>query len=1211
MPKTGKNSKGNVFKKKSSAGSADFKRKTAKVGKKVERATATKISVESKQINVPLQSKISLKEPADENSVFFRTLRQLRHYSHSNRIQALVDLNNFLLTCQDPESYSSLVMPEAMELLYDDDVDVREALLGLMFTITTNVEAKIIGPIVPVLVTYICSGLTSLNKGVRRDSLVLLGQISVTEIAQLLSPFTNKILENILGMLDKASLIFHSGARIQGGISREGSTSTGAAESTLSSQGKMRGGARGPRPGEIIAAEGASRTGPESHLLVLLLRVVRGLLSNSNKERVGEGACRVKNSSLEAFCVRASASASASAVPVEMLVPFTVMKRVPLYFCSQASADSDNASTTDSVVISRSHEKVLCEQLNIVWNRLVAEGSVVKAPIVRTLHEAVGSMISLGRRPHISSSCNAFMHMVVSAFTHFPYVSYESNVSSVSQTMLDECLHMTKSLNVALCEVALLACKDAHLSAHASKGEKHTSLEDSVSHLLSVSLSFLLQCLDDLDSMMQAKARGSVGAIEVTQPVCDMGSDGSCGDKTGDDTTLEVRMDVVSRYEEPRVMDESISATRTAPSSDVDQSSRAPSKRFEKKGEAFSVATLLTYRRQEDEQTRCLFRCLKMIVLDHDIRAWYPMTLDKEGGEISFATEILRGLENLTRSIASFTVKEGSKRQHSQRDIKNVISACLECLASMCIDDQPRFDLATPDGDKAECSVLLYDIVNCLRPLLYAPSLLCLKGWPEKLREQVADMFIEALHSVVRRLPSCSIRSDEKSGDIRFLDEKTGDFLVDLGNSRRGAANVVDLGPLITCLQDSLYVSPDVDKGGFYTTCNEKQRQSLLHLFAIAPFYDFTAVVKAFAPIISRADATHLSEQTSFLNSLTRRKRDISPGNLATVLFRMLEQNNEYIRKSCCDSHHVLREAVRISGDEAWLGTSVARTLRCMSTPSKPMKIVKFLQGNIIEMLQMGARALGNSKGPVQRNWLARIYHRNAVAAIVSSLFVPCFERIGEHDEHGTVASANFEIDREIFSPILDSLAELVVCAASCELDDVFPADTLKTFCDEASQNKELFVPSSGLNSLFLAPLMRLLATKAHPAVATDLGMTTSENNQALSSSLTTSQMQLCPLLCAYLLHVHEKFTLFNTLVNQKGVYECLNGQLALVKSLERVLRHDACRPAAFQSRLFLRTLVASLQMGLIGTSAEQQEKESNVHFQIRSILRDLEEDTK
>ena len=104
MPKTGKNSKGNVFKKKVGAGSADFKKRTAKVGKKVERATVTKISVESKQINVPLQSKISLGDAKDERSVFNKIVKQLRHYNHSNRTQALEDLQNFLLTCQDPES---------------------------------------------------------------------------------------------------------------------------------------------------------------------------------------------------------------------------------------------------------------------------------------------------------------------------------------------------------------------------------------------------------------------------------------------------------------------------------------------------------------------------------------------------------------------------------------------------------------------------------------------------------------------------------------------------------------------------------------------------------------------------------------------------------------------------------------------------------------------------------------------------------------------------------------------------------------------------------------------------------------------------------------------------------------------------------------------------------------------------------------------------
>ena len=131
----------------------------------------------------------------------------------------------------------------------------------------------------------------------------------------------------------------------------------------------------------------------------------------------------------------------------------------------------------------------------------------------------------------------------------------------------------------------------------------------------------------------------------------------------------------------------------------------------------------------------------------------------------------------------------------------------------------------------AEWSVLLYDIVKSLRPLLCAPSLLCLKGWPSELRAKVTDMFIEALHTVVRRLPSCSIRSEGNNGDIRFLDEKTGDFLIEIGNSRH-AANEVDLNPLIMCLQDSIFVSQQMAsiREAFYTTCNENQRQSLIAL---------------------------------------------------------------------------------------------------------------------------------------------------------------------------------------------------------------------------------------------------------------------------------------------------------------------------------------------------------------------------------------------
>ena len=55
---------------------------------------------------------------------------------------------------------------------------------------------------------------------------------------------------------------------------------------------------------------------------------------------------------------------------------------------------------------------------------------------------------------------------------------------------------------------------------------------------------------------------------------------------------------------------------------------------------------------------------------------------------------------------------------------------------------------------------------------------------------------------------------------------------------------------------------------------------------------------------------------------------------------------------------------LRISGDEAWLGTSVAKTLRACPRPLSRMKIVKFLQGNIIEMLQMGSQSFEQLQRP-------------------------------------------------------------------------------------------------------------------------------------------------------------------------------------------------------------------------------------------------------
>ena len=69
----------------------DFKKKSAKVGKKVERSNVTKIAVATKRINVPLQS-IDAVDPTDINGVIDSAINQLQHYNSKNRLIGISEL---------------------------------------------------------------------------------------------------------------------------------------------------------------------------------------------------------------------------------------------------------------------------------------------------------------------------------------------------------------------------------------------------------------------------------------------------------------------------------------------------------------------------------------------------------------------------------------------------------------------------------------------------------------------------------------------------------------------------------------------------------------------------------------------------------------------------------------------------------------------------------------------------------------------------------------------------------------------------------------------------------------------------------------------------------------------------------------------------------------------------------------------------------------
>lgn len=142
----------------------DFKKKIVKVGRKVKKNNVTTIKLQSKRIQIPLQSQISKKKVEDEKDILDGILRQLSHHSGPTRQNAINDLKEFLADSPHAENYVAMVLPPALELLYDDERETRKALLGLFAGIVSRFPSSSFSSLKSLITTYLCSGLTSLLK---------------------------------------------------------------------------------------------------------------------------------------------------------------------------------------------------------------------------------------------------------------------------------------------------------------------------------------------------------------------------------------------------------------------------------------------------------------------------------------------------------------------------------------------------------------------------------------------------------------------------------------------------------------------------------------------------------------------------------------------------------------------------------------------------------------------------------------------------------------------------------------------------------------------------------------------------------------------------------------------------------------------------------------------------------------------------------------
>ena len=187
-------------------GPKDFKRKTAKVGRKVQRDNVTEIKVAIKHIHIPMQTSMIIQAPADERATLDKLYKQLKHYSVPIRMTALTQITNLISSSAHTESYISILVPKCLELLFDEDGDVRKNLLTLMADLIPRHNSMAFASVISVAVTYICSGLTSLNIYIKRDALSLLAKFTDNH-ALLMQGFAEKLTVNVAALINEAAAI--------------------------------------------------------------------------------------------------------------------------------------------------------------------------------------------------------------------------------------------------------------------------------------------------------------------------------------------------------------------------------------------------------------------------------------------------------------------------------------------------------------------------------------------------------------------------------------------------------------------------------------------------------------------------------------------------------------------------------------------------------------------------------------------------------------------------------------------------------------------------------------------------------------------------------------------------------------------------------------------------------------------------------------------
>ncbi|KAK8805678.1 hypothetical protein WA158_002334 [Blastocystis sp. Blastoise] len=158
----------------------DFIKAKAKVGQKKRPANETYVSVKSKRITIRQDTESLGSGPLNQatQSELNDLLVQLKHYSSSVRKDTLWKLRDMINA--NPQFLETSLAPIINLLtptIIDEDVQVRQAFIKIYPSLVSSIKEDSISPFKDTISVYINHGITSINKGVKKTTIMLLDDL--------------------------------------------------------------------------------------------------------------------------------------------------------------------------------------------------------------------------------------------------------------------------------------------------------------------------------------------------------------------------------------------------------------------------------------------------------------------------------------------------------------------------------------------------------------------------------------------------------------------------------------------------------------------------------------------------------------------------------------------------------------------------------------------------------------------------------------------------------------------------------------------------------------------------------------------------------------------------------------------------------------------------------------------------------------------------